>query len=208
MHRHWTNKCLHQDERKRAVMTLLQLFISFLQVGALSFGGGYASMPLIQEQVINVHHWLTVSEFTDLISISQMTPGPIAVNSATFVGIKIAGIPGAIVATIGCILPSILLVTVISHFYLKYRNLSLLQEILKMLRPAVVSLIATAGVSILVTAFFGESGLMTIKNIKYQMVVIFIICMVMLMKYRLDPVLVMVLAGVMNVAQYYIGTLL
>lgn len=77
-----------------------------------------------------------------------------------------------------------------------------------MLRPAVVSLIATAGVSILVTAFFGESGLMTIKNIKYQMVVIFIICMVMLMKYRLDPVLVMVLAGVMNVAQYYIGTLL
>ena len=208
MHRHWTNKCLHQDERKRAVMTLLQLFISFLQVGALSFGGGYASMPLIQEQVINVHHWLTVSEFTDLISISQMTPGPIAVNSATFVGIKIAGIPGAIVATIGCILPSILLVTVISHFYLKYRNLSLLQEILKMLRPAVVSLIATAGVSILVTAFFGESGLMTIKNIKYQMVVIFIICMVMLMKYKMDPVLVMVLAGVMNVAQYYIGTLL
>lgn len=208
MHRHWTNKCLHQDERKRAVMTLLQLFISFLQVGTLSFGGGYASMPLIQEQVINVHHWLTVSEFTDLISISQMTPGPIAVNSATFVGIKIAGIPGAIVATIGCILPSILLVTVISHFYLKYRNLSLLQEILKMLRPAVVSLIATAGVSILVTAFFGESGLMIIKNIKYQMVVIFIICMVMLMKYRLDPVLVMVLAGVMNVAQYYIGTLL
>ncbi len=189
-------------------MTLLQLFISFLQVGTLSFGGGYASMPLIQEQVINVHHWLTVSEFTDLISISQMTPGPIAVNSATFVGIKIAGIPGAIVATIGCILPSILLVTVISHFYLKYRNLSLLQEILKMLRPAVVSLIATAGVSILVTAFFGESGLMIIKNIKYQMVVIFIICMVMLMKYRLDPVLVMVLAGVMNVAQYYIGTLL
>ena len=208
MHRHWTNKCLHQDERKRAVMTLLQLFISFLQVGALSFGGGYASMPLIQEQVINVHHWLTVSEFTDLISISQMTPGPIAVNSATFVGIKIAGIPGAIVATIGCILPSILLVTVISHFYLKYRNLSLLQEILKMLRPAVVSLIATAGVSILVTAFFGESGLIIIKNIKYQMIVIFIICMVMLMKYKMDPVLVMVLAGVMNVAQYYIGTLL
>lgn len=208
MHRHWTNKCLHQDERKRAVMTLLQLFISFLQVGALSFGGGYASMPLIQEQVINVHHWLTVSEFTDLISISQMTPGPIAVNSATFVGIKIAGIPGAIVATIGCILPSILLVTVISHFYLKYRNLSLLQEILKMLRPAVVSLIATAGVSILITAFFGESGLIIIKNIKYQMIVIFIICMVMLMKYKMDPVLVMVLAGVMNVAQYYIGTLL
>ena len=87
-------------------MIYLQLFFSFLQVGAFSFGGGYAAMPLIKQQVITAHHWLSVSEFTDLISISQMTPGPIAVNSATFVGIKIAGIPGAICATIGCVLPS------------------------------------------------------------------------------------------------------
>ena len=80
-------------------MIYLQLFFSFLQVGAFSFGGGYAAMPLIKQQVITAHHWLTISEFTDLISISQMTPGPIAINSATFVGIKIAGIPGALCAT-------------------------------------------------------------------------------------------------------------
>ena len=91
-------------------MIYLQLFLSFLQVGAFSFGGGYAAMPLIKQQVITAHHWLSVSEFTDLISISQMTPGPIAVNSATFVGIKIAGIPGAICATIGCVLPSCIIV--------------------------------------------------------------------------------------------------
>ena len=78
-------------------MIYLQLFLSFFQIGLLSFGGGYAAMPLIQGQVVQGHGWLSMSEFTDLITISQMTPGPIAVNSATFVGIKIAGIPGALV---------------------------------------------------------------------------------------------------------------
>ena len=87
-------------------MIYLQLFLSFLQIGLFSFGGGYAAMPLIQGQVVTLHGWLSMSEFTDLITISQMTPGPIAVNSATFVGMKIAGIPGAVVATAGCILPS------------------------------------------------------------------------------------------------------
>ena len=80
-------------------MIYFQLFLSFFQIGLLSFGGGYAAMPLIQGQVVQGHGWLSMSEFTDLITISQMTPGPIAVNSATFVGIKIAGIPGALAAT-------------------------------------------------------------------------------------------------------------
>ena len=106
-------------------MIYLQLFLSFLQIGMFSFGGGYAAMPLIQGQVVTLHGWLTMSEFTDLITISQMTPGPIAVNSATFVGMKIAGIPGAIVATAGCILPSCVIVTILARLYLKYRNLHL-----------------------------------------------------------------------------------
>ena len=108
-------------------MIYLQLFLSFLQVGMFSFGGGYAAMPLIQGQVVTGHHWLSMSEFTDLITISQMTPGPIAVNSATFVGIKIAGIPGALAATFGCILPSCIIVTVIAKLYLKYRSMEVLQ---------------------------------------------------------------------------------
>ena len=78
-------------------MIYLQLFLSFLQIGLFSFGGGYAAMPLIQDQVVTRYGWLSMAEFTDLITISQMTPGPIAVNSATFVGIRIAGIPGALV---------------------------------------------------------------------------------------------------------------
>ena len=139
-------------------MIYLQLFLSFLQIGLFSFGGGYAAMPLIQGQVVTQHGWLSMEEFTDLITISQMTPGPIAVNSATFVGIKIAGIPGALVATGGCILPSCVIVTLIAKLYLKYRNMAMLQGVLYSLRPSVVAMIASAGISILLTAFWGSGA--------------------------------------------------
>ena len=82
-------------------MMYIQLFLSFFQISLFSFGGGYAALPLIQGQVVNVHHWLSMTEFTDLITISQMTPGPIAINEATFVGMKLTGMPGAVVATLG-----------------------------------------------------------------------------------------------------------
>ena len=95
-------------------MIYLQLFLSFLKIGLFSFGGGYAALPLIQGQVVTAHGWLSTGEFTDLITISQMTPGPIAINGATFVGIKIAGLPGAFVATLGCITPSCIIVTLLA----------------------------------------------------------------------------------------------
>ena len=135
-------------------MIYLQLFWSFFQIGLFSFGGGYAAMPLIQEQVVTSHGWMSMAEFTDLITISQMTPGPIAINSATFVGMKIAGMPGAAVATAGCILPSCVIVTLLARLYLKYRSMSMMQGILNSLRPAVVAMVASAGISILITAFY------------------------------------------------------
>ena len=135
-------------------MIYLQLFFSFLQIGALSFGGGYAAMPLIQEQVVTMHGWLSMETFSDLVTIAEMTPGPIAVNSATFVGTRIAGPGGAVVATLGCILPSCIIVTLLAYIYTKYRKMSLLQGTLTSLRPAVVAMIAKAGVTILVSSFF------------------------------------------------------
>ena len=141
-------------------MIYLQLFWSFLQVGLFSFGGGYAAMPLIEEQIVTRHGWLSMQEFTDLITISQMTPGPIAVNSATFVGIKIAGIPGALVATFGCILPSCILVIVLAKLYFKYRNMQMLQGVLGSLRPAVVAMIAAAGVSVAVLSLVNTDAFM------------------------------------------------
>ncbi|MCI5562408.1 MAG: chromate transporter, partial [Intestinimonas massiliensis] len=118
-------------------MTLLRLFWSFFQIGLFSFGGGYAALPLIQHQVVEQNGWLTISQFTDIITISQMTPGPIALNSATFVGIQIAGLPGALIATLGCILPSCIVALTLAWFYYKYRNLSLVKGVLQGLRPAV-----------------------------------------------------------------------
>ena len=93
---------------------LLQLFLSFLQVGLFSIGGGYAAIPLIQSQSVEIHHWLTAEQFLDLATIAEMTPGPIAVNAATFVGLKVSGLPGALLATFGCILPSLVIVSLLS----------------------------------------------------------------------------------------------
>lgn len=121
---------------------LLQLFLSFLKVGLFSVGGGYAAIPLIQNQIVNVHGLMTMAEFTDLITIAEMTPGPISINSATFVGTQLAGLPGALICTLGCILPAFILCLILAHFYYKYRNLSGVQTILASLRPAVVALIS------------------------------------------------------------------
>lgn len=184
-------------------MIYLQLFFSFLQIGALSFGGGYAAMPLIQEQVVKLHHWLSLGEFTDLVTISQMTPGPIAINSATFVGIKIAGLPGAVVATIGCILPSCIVVTIIAWLYMKYRHLQSLQDVLHMLHPAVISLIAGAGLTILISAFF-QANHISVDTVKIHMIVIFGICLYLLTKKKMNPIFVMIMAGVMNVLYYFV----
>lgn len=181
-------------------MIYIQLFLSFLQVGALSFGGGYAAMPLIQEQVVNLHGWLTMTEFTNLITIAEMTPGPIAINAATFVGTQIAGVLGAVIATLGCILPSCIVVTLLAYVYMKYRNMSLLQGTLASLRPAVVAMIAKAGITILISAFFLDGTVTFIRqNICVSMILFFGIALILLRKFKVNPILAMVLCGVANV---------
>lgn len=179
-------------------MIYVQLFWSFIQIGLFSFGGGYAAMPLIQGQVVTAHGWLSMAEFTDLITISQMTPGPIAVNSATFVGLKIAGVPGAVVATLGCILPSCIIVTILAKLYLKYRKLDMLQGILHSLRPAVVAMIASSGVLILITAFWGNEQT-TLLDTKWVMVGIFMFALLLLRKTKINPISVMILSGFIKV---------
>ena len=184
-------------------MIYLQLFLSFLQIGMFSFGGGYAAMPFIQDQVVNLHHWLSLSEFTDLITISQMTPGPIAVNSATFVGLKIAGFLGAVVATLGCILPSCLIVSILAYIYQKYHKLTMLQTILSSLRPAVVAMIASAGVSILVSCCWPNGFSFSLSDIRFSSIFIFIIAFVLLHYKKINPILVMVFSGFLEIIFYY-----
>ena len=121
-------------------MIYLKLFLSFLQVGVFSIGGGYAAIPIIQNQVVDANGWLSMGEFTNLVTIAEMTPGPISINSATFVGIRIAGIPGAIVATFGCILPACIIVSVLAIVYRKYSGAVAVRDVLSSLRPVVIAL--------------------------------------------------------------------
>lgn len=175
-------------------MIYLKLFLSFLQVGLFSIGGGYAAMPLIQSQVVERHGWITMQEFTDLITIAEMTPGPIAVNSATFVGIRIAGIGGAVVATVGCIFPSLIIVSLLAFIYYRYKRLSMLQSVLGTLRPAVVALIASAGLSILIQVIFSGQPIQ-IKNLQWTSIVLFAAAFFVLRKFKWNPILVMSLCG-------------
>jgi chromate transporter len=182
------------------------LFLSFLQIGALSFGGGLAALPLIQDQVVTKHAWMTMTQFTDLISIAQMTPGPIAVNSATFVGINLCGLPGAIVATIGCILPACAFVSFLGYFYYKYTDVALLQGVLAGLRPAVVAMIASAGVTIIILAFWGGQGISAgesiLSTINWYAVGIFAISFTILRLKNINPIYLLMGSGVLGGAMY------
>lgn len=184
-------------------MIYWELFLSFFQIGLLSFGGGMAAIPLIQAQVVTKHSWLSLTEFTDLVTISEMTPGPIAVNSSTFVGTRIAGIPGALVATAGCILPSCIIVSLLAWLYFRYRNLSYIQGCLKGLRPAIVALIASAGLSILILALWGDGGVVLNPSaVNWIGGVLFLAAFFVLRRWKPDPILVMLGCGVIGGALY------
>ena len=184
-------------------MEYLSLFWSFFQVGLFSIGGGYAAMPLIQQQVVEIHPWLSLTEFTDIITISQMTPGPIAINAATFVGIRVQGIPGALVATFGCILPSCIIVLILGFVYYRFRGISTVQGVLQGLRPAVVAMIGSAGLSILLLSVFGRDTFpLDLHQVDWVTVLIFAASLFILRKWKLNPIFVMAGAGIAGLLFY------
>ena len=186
-------------------MIYLQLYLSFFQIGVFRFGGGYAALPLLQEQVVNTHHWLTMEELTHLITISQMTPGPIAINSATFVGTKVAGITGSVVATLGFVTPSFIIMSILTWVYFKYRNTDSLKIIMATLRPAVAAIIGAAGISIIIHAFWDTDAAISLTGTHWLLVGIFGLCVGLLRTKKLSPVMVIILAGVLNLLFALIG---
>ena len=184
-------------------MLLLKLFFAFMQVGLFSVGGGYAAIPLIQEQIVNIHNLMTMEEFSDLITVAEMTPGPISINSATFVGMRIAGIPGVLLCTLGCIIPSFCICLILAHFYYKYRTVSGVQVVLGSLRPAVVSLIASAGASILMLGLFqAELGDIVLSNLRVVELVIFVVALLILRKYKVSAIAIILGSGVVGTLVY------
>ncbi|WP_319477938.1 chromate transporter [Marispirochaeta aestuarii] len=134
-------------------MTLISLLLAFLKIGAFSFGGGYAAIPLIEVEVVRVHGWLSPHQFADLIAISQLTPGPIAINSATFIGYRVAGIPGSVLATLGVLLIPILIVILLWTVADRFYHSPWIQGALLGLKPALVALIFYSAWSIGRVAF-------------------------------------------------------
>lgn len=186
-------------------MILIQLFWSFFQIGCFSIGGGYAAMPLIQEQVVDLHPWLTMTQFADIMTIAEMTPGPIAINAATFVGIQTAGIPGALAATIGCVFPSCVIVLLLAFVYYRFRGLTVVQGILAGLRPAVIAMIASAGLSLLELSVYGQRNLPeNLLAVNPISIGIFLVGLFVLRKWKVNPIAVMAGAGVAGVVLYSI----
>lgn len=184
-------------------MLLLKLFFAFLQVGLFSVGGGYAAIPLIQEQIVNIYGLMTLEEFSDLITVAEMTPGPISINSATFVGMRIAGIPGVLICSVACIIPSFCICLTLAYFYYKYRSVSGVQVVLGALRPAVVALIASAGASILMLGLFqAEIKEAVFSNIRLVELGIFVIALFVLRKFKVSAVAVILGSGVIGTVIY------
>ncbi len=146
-------------------MLYLSLFITFFEIGLFGFGGGYGMLSLIQTEVVHNHHWITTGEFTDIVAVSQMTPGPVGINSATYCGYTAAhnagygemmSILGSVTATIALILPSLILMILIARMFQKYVNTLPVQSVLKGLRPAVVGLLGAATLLLLTPDNFGS----------------------------------------------------
>lgn len=186
-------------------MIYLELFWSFVQVGLFCVGGGYASMPLIQAQVIDVHGWLSISEFIDIFTISQMTPGPIGINAATFVGMKVAGFLGAIVAILGFVTPSFILGIILAKLFFKYGNIGVIKGILNGLRPAVVALICSAGMSFIFLALFNTEKMpINVADIDYLGLFVLIVAFIAVRK-KVGIIKILAGSGVLGLILGLIG---
>lgn len=178
----------------------MNLFWTFFKIGLFSIGGGYAIIPLIQEQVVHQKGWLSEKVFTDIITISQMTPGPLAVNTSTFVGMQLNGVAGAIVATIGCILGGCIISISLYQFFQQHQDSLYVATALKSLKAASVGLIMSAGFTILLLTFFSTSDLSSdfLSHFDWKAASLFLVSLLLLRKYKPNPILLMCLAGLVG----------
>lgn len=174
-------------------MLYLQLFISFFKIGLFAFGGGYAILSLIQHEIVVAHGWLSQSELTDIVAISQMTPGPIGINSATYVGYAATGsVWGAVVATLAITLPSFIIMLLLSRFVLAVQGNKYMEYALSALRPTVVGLIAAAAMLLLNRENF----------VDYKSLLLFVAAFILTFKFKMHPILLIVLAGAAGLVLY------
>ena len=183
-------------------MIFLQLFYTFFKIGLFGFGGGYAMISMIQGEVVTRHEWLSSNEFTDIIAISQMTPGPIGINSATYVGYSAVvnagyshavGILGSTIATVSVVLPSFILMVLISKFFLKYQKHPIIASVFEGLRPGVVGLLAAAALVLMNRENFGTYNWQILTSI-----ILFAGTFIASYRYKVNPILLIVICGIIG----------
>ena len=171
---------------------LLEIIITFAKIDILSFGGGYAAIPIVQKQIVEVNKWMSATEFLDLMAIDELTPGPVAINCATFVGMKMAGVLGAIAATFGNILPSFIISLILIRVYIKYKKVDSLVGILGGLKCMVGALILSVTITICKNSLFVGS------NINVLYCVLCLLCLFVLRKFKVEPIIVILASGVLG----------
>ena len=184
-------------------MIFIELFCSFLMIGLFSFGGGYGMLSVIQGEVVTRHAWLTAAEFTDIVAVSQMTPGPIGINSATYVGYtavlnatgsEVLAVLGSLTASFAVMLPSIVLMLIVSRFFMKYSKHRNVENVFRLLRPAVVGLIASAALLLMTEENFGSPTETPLQF--WVSVALFVAAFVAMKFFKVSPILILLLAGV------------
>lgn len=185
------------------IKSLILLFLNFFKLGLFSIGGGYAIIPLIQHLVVYDNTWLSISEFTDIITISQMTPGPLAVNTATFVGLRINGIYGAIVTTLGTILSGFIISILLYIFFTKFKANSRITNVLEGLKASSIGLITSAASTILLISFFDSQTLkVSFSKINYTALTVFTVSLYVLRKYKINLIILMIITGFIGILVY------
>ena len=166
---------------------LLDVFWTFFKIGLFTFGGGYAMMPILEKEIIQYRGWMTSSEFIDIFAISEMTPGPVAVNSATFLGYKVGGLIGAFTATLAVVLPSFIIISILYYSIEKFKNSKYVDWIFQGIRPVVLGLIASAAISV------ARTSLVDIKSVILGIVLFYFVGFK-----DLNPILAIVISGIVG----------
>ena len=179
------------------IATLLQLVWSYLKIGFFGFGGGYAMLSLIHSEVVVRNEWLTNGEFSDIIAISQMTPGPIALNSATYIGYEVAGVLGSMVATTAVCIPALTLMMLLTRFFLKLHNNRYVQSVVLAMRPVVVGMIMSA--ALLLVFPHSDDGRSFIDGWSW---LIFALALLGSAK-KINPILLIIVSGIAGVVIYW-----
>ena len=182
----------------------LELFVTFFKIGLFTFGGGYAMLPLIQKEVL-AHDWMELEEVINFIAVSESTPGPFAINCATYVGIETGGILGAVCATLGVVMPSFIVILCVARFYKKFKESKIVSSVMTGLRPAVIGLIGSALVTMVLTVFLPNGfdfGGIAIPDLLVSLAIA--VVMTILVFKKVHPIIIIVLSAIAGIAAGYL----